>query len=500
MIDNLKKSFKETTIIVIPICIIVTIISSIFNLDKSVITSFMISSIFLIIGISLFTFGADLSMMMIGEKLGSSLIKSKKIGIILGVILLIGIMITVAEPDLRVLAEQIPSIPTTTLILTISLGVGIMLTIAAIKILFKLSLRTILIISYALVFALLAFVPSSFIPIAFDSSGVTTGPISVPFILALGIGLTAFRTDSNTKNDTFGLIGLCAVGPKIMVLILGMLYQGTNTYDTSIYNNNLPLLLQYTEKFLECIKSVSISLSPIIGLFIVFNIIKKDAFSKKQIKKIIIGLIATFLGLCLFLTGVDVGFMKTGFLLGQEFINNNLTKYIIPFISVIGFLVVFAEPAVKILTNEVEKITEGSITSNIMRITISIGVIIALLLALLRVIYQIPIFWFLVIAYALAMLLTFLSPKMFTAIAFDTGGSVCGPLTATFILPFIIGVCLASNGNIMLDAFGLIAFIATSPLIMVQLLGIIFKIKTKQEINKKIDETIINYDWRTSLW
>lgn len=499
MIDNLKKSFKETTIIVLPICLIVSIIALLFNLDKSIITSFMISSVFLIIGISLFTFGADLSMMMIGEKLGSALIKSKKIGIILGVILLIGIMITVAEPDLRVLAEQIPSIPTTTLILTISLGVGIMLMIAVMKILFKLSFRTILIISYTIVFALLAFVPDSFIPISFDSSGVTTGPISVPFILALGIGLTAFRTDSNTKNDTFGLIGLCAVGPKIMVLILGMLYTGTNTYDTSIYNSNLPLLLQYTEKFLECIKSVAISLSPIIALFIIFNLIQKDVFTKKQIKKVIIGLIATFIGLCLFLTGVDVGFMKTGFVLGQNFIDNNLTKYIIPFISVIGFLVVFAEPAIKILTNEVEEITEGSITSNIMRIAISIGVIMALILAILRVLYQIPIFWFLVVSYALAMLLTFFSPKMFTAIAFDTGGSVCGPLTATFILPFVIGICLASNGNIMLDAFGLIAFIATSPLITIQILGIIFKIKTKQEINKEIDEEIIEYDWRATI-
>ena len=499
MINNLKKSFKETTIIVLPICIIVSIIALVFGLSKSIITSFVISSFLLIVGISLFTFGADLSMMMIGEKLGSTLIKSKKISIIIGVILLIGIMITIAEPDLRVLAEQIPSIPTTTLILAISLGVGIMLMIAVMKILFKLNFRTIVIISYAIIFLLTCLVPERFIPISFDSSGVTTGPISVPFILALGIGLTAFRTDSNTKNDTFGLIGLCSIGPKIMVLILGLLYTGTNTYDTSIYNSNLPLLMQYIEKFFECIKSVSISLSPIILLFIIFNFIKKGVFSRKQIKQVIIGLIATFLGLCMFLTGVDVGFMKTGFILGQGFINKDLAFYIIPFISVIGFLVVFAEPAVKILTNEVEEITEGSITSNIMRITISVGVIIALLLALFRVIYQVPIFWFLVVFYAFAMLLTFITPKMFTSIAFDTGGSVCGPLTATFILPFMIGVCLANGSDIMLDAFGLIAFIATSPLITIQILGIIFKIKTKREINNEIDEKIITYDWRNFL-
>lgn len=499
MIEDFVKSFKETFVAIIPICAIVTIIAILFGYESSIIISFVISSILLVFGISLFTFGADISMMLIGEKLGEKLIKSKKIIFILFVILAIGIAITIAEPDLRVLAQQIPSIPTDTLILTVSVGVGIMLMIAALKILFKLDLRTILIISYALVFGLLFFVPSDFIPIAFDSSGVTTGPVSVPFILALGIGFTSLRTDSNVKSDTFGLIALCSVGPKIMVLILGMLYDTSSTFDTSIYENNLPLIMQYADGFLECFKNVFVSISPIILLFIIFKIVSKDAFNKKNTKKVIVGFIATFLGLCLFLTGVEVGFMKMGFLMGQDFVNLDYTKFLIPFVMILGFLVVFAEPAVKILTNEVEEITEGSVTSKIMRITISIGVSLMVALSIVRVLTGISIIYFLIIGYVLAIILSFITPKMFTAIAFDTGGSVTGPLTATFMLPLVIGVCLAYGGNIMTEAFGLIAFVAMSPLITVQLLGIVFKIKTKQEIYKHTDETVIDYDWREAL-
>lgn len=499
MIDKFVKSFKETSIAVIPICIIVSITAMLFNLDTQTISSFIVSSILLIIGISLFTFGADISMMIIGEKLGNKLIQSKNVFFILITTLIIGIIITLAEPDLRVLASQITSIPSNTLIIAVSLGVGILFTLAVLKILFKFSLRTILIICYTIIFSLLFFVSSEFIPIAFDSSGVTTGPISVPFILAFGIGLTAFRTDSNVKNDTFGLIALCSIGPKLTVLLLGMLFTGSNSYDTSIYLNSNPLIIQYVNQFITCLKEVFISISPIIALFIILKTFSKKSFTKKQIKKITIGIIATFLGLCLFLTGVNVGFMKTGFLLGNSFNDYNLTKLIIPFGMVLGFLVVFAEPAIKILTNEVEEITEGSITTKMMTITISIGVALAILLSICRIIFKIPIIYFLIIGYGISLILTFYCPKMFTAIAFDAGGSVCGPLTATFILPLAIGLCASLNGNIMVDAFGLIALIAMSPLIMVQLLGLVFKIKTKQEIYKNIDEEIIEYDWRNAL-
>ena len=492
MKDTLIKTFKETLIAVLPIIFIVIVTSLLFNVSTKTINSFIFSSFLLIIGITLFTFGADISMMIIGEKLGNKLMQSKKIWIILSVTFLIGIFITLAEPDLRVLASQITSIPSTTLILFVSIGVGIFLALSTLKILFKLNLNSILIISYTLVFILVLFIQSDFIPISFDSSGVTTGPISVPFILALGIGFTAFRTDKNSKNDTFGLIGLCSIGPKLMVLILGILYVGANTYDTTVYSNNINFLTEFT----NCLKEVLISISPIVILFMIFKLFTKS-FNKKQTKKVVIGLLATVFGLCLFLTGTSYGFMTEGFNLGESFISLNYKEYIIPFVMIIGFLVVFAEPAIKILTNEVEDVTEGSISSNIMKITISIGVSLAIMLSVIRIFTGISILYILIPGYVVALLLTFICPKMFTAIAFDTGGSVCGPLTATFILPLLIGVCSALGGNIYSDAFGLIALVAMSPLITVQVLGTIFKIKTKVQIFRDINEEIVEYDWRS---
>ena len=499
MINNFIKSLKETTITIIPICLIVTLVAILFGINTEIIGSFIISSILLILGISFFTFGADISMMLIGEKLGSKLMQNKSVFLILLLSLLLGVAITIAEPDLKVLATQITSIPSTLLIGAVGLGVGIFLMMAVVKILLKWELRTILIVSYTIIFASLIFMPQDFIPMAFDSSGVTTGPMSVPFILALGVGFTIHRTDKSAKNDTFGLIALCSVGPIITVLLLGLLFNGTGSYDTSIFYNNDPLIVQYVHKLFECMKDIFISISPIITIFLIFNIISKNAFSKRETKKIILGFIITFIGLTLFLTGVNVGFMKTGYLLGESFINSNFSKLIIPFGMIVGFLVVLVEPAVKILNSEIEELTEGSISKNIMQLSLSIGVALAIALALLRVFTGISILYILIPGYLLAIILSFLTPKIFTAIAFDSGGSVSGPLTATFILPFVIGACYATGGNIITDAFGLVALIAMSPLITIQAFGVIFKIKTKQEIYKDIDEDIIEYDWRNAL-
>ena len=487
MIENLKSTFKDTLIAVVPICFLVVLISLIFKVNVITIDSFLLSAFLLTIGITLFTFGADVSMMLIGEKLGTKLIRSKKILLIVFVCFLIGIFITLAEPDLRVLASQITSIPSTRLILFVSLGVGIFLMIAALKILFKLSLNTILIISYMIVFSLTVFVPSDFIPIAFDSSGVTTGPISVPFILALGLGLNSLKKEDTGNDDGFGLIGLCSIGPKIMVLLLGILFVGANNFDT----NKLTL----SEEFITCLKEVFISMSPIIAIFLIIKFFTKS-FNLKQTKKVVVGLLSTLLGLCLFLTGVNYGFMNEGFVLGEKFINLNYKELIIPFVMLLGFLVVFAEPAVKILTEKVEDVTEGSIKESVMKVSISIGVSLAVLISVIRIFTGIPVIYFLAGGYLLAILLMMVSPKVFTAIGFDAGGCVCGPLTATFILPLLVGVTSSLGGNIYTDAFGLIALVAMSPVIMVQLLGVVFKIKTKVKIYKDIDEEIVDYDWR----
>ncbi len=499
MINNFIKSCKETTITIIPIALLIIFVSLLFGVDSKNVFSFIISSVLLIIGISFFTFGADISMMIIGEKIGSALINSRKTKIILLVTFLIGVIITMAEPDLKVLATQLTSIPEETLILVVSLGIGLFLMLSAIKILFKLEMRTILIISYLIIFALLCFSPQEFIPVAFDASGVTTGPISVPFILALGVGLTSFRTDKESKNDTFGLIALCSIGPIITVLILGLLFHGTSTYDASIYTSNLPLITSYLNNFVTCLKDVLFCILPVFIVYLIFKTIKKDTISKRENRKIILGFIITFIGLTLFLTGANVGYMKIGYQIGELFINHEKLALLLPFGMIIGFLIILVEPAVKILNNEVENITEGSISKSMMQISLSIGTALAICLSLIRIATGISILYFLIPGYIIALVLMFISPKIFTSIAFDAGGSVSGPLTATFILPLAIGASSALGGNIFTDAFGLVALIAMSPLITIQLLGFIFKIKTKQEIYSSIDEEIIEYDWRSAL-
>ena len=490
MIESFKKTITETFIALVPICSLVIILSLIFDITRYQLNSFLLSSILLIFGITLFTFGADTSMMTIGEKLGNKLISSKNVILILVVTFLIGIFITIAEPDLRVLASQITSISTTKLILFISLGVGLYLMISVLKILFKLSFNTILVFSYLMIFSLLFFVPNEFIPIAFDSSGVTTGPISVPFILALGIGFTSFRTDKNSNNDTFGLIGLCSLGPKLIMLILGTTFLGFNKFDTSIYEKDMSFLSELFITF----KEVIISVSPIILVFLIIKVLTKS-FDIKQTKKIIIGLTSTIIGLTLFLTGVNFGFMSEGFTLGRHLINSDAKYVLLIFVMIIGFLVVYAEPAIKILTDGVDGVTEGSIKKSVMKLTISLGVTLAILISVLRIYYGISFLYFIIPGSIVALLLTIISPKIFTAISFDTSGCVCGPLTATFILPLLIGAATSLDANIYKDAFGLLALISLSPLITVQILGIIFKFKTKIEIENNIDETIINYNW-----
>ena len=362
--------------------------------------------------------------------------------------------------------------------------------VATLKILFKLSFNSILVISYLMIFTLLVFVPSEFIPIAFDSSGVTTGPISVPFILALGIGFTSLRTDKNSSNDTFGLIGLCSLGPKLIMLLLGVSFVGFNKFDSSIYSRNM----SFIEELFVTFKEVIISISPIIAIFIILKLFSKS-FDLKQTKKTVIGLIATIIGLTLFLTGVNFGFMSEGFTLGKHFIIMNSKIILLIFVMIIGFLVVYAEPAIKILTDKVDDLTEGSLKKSIMKLTISLGVTLAIFISVIRIYTGLPFIYIIVPGSIIALVLTLISPKIFTAISFDTSGCVCGPLTATFILPLLIGAATSLNANIYKDAFGLLALISLSPLITVQILGVIFKIKTRIEIENNINEIIIYYEW-----
>lgn len=498
MPNIIREKLDEAVLSIMPVMIIMIIIGIYLNFNLLTIISILISTLLLILGVTLFTIGADLSMIEIGKTVSLELLKTKKVFIILIVSFILGIIITIAEPDLKVLAGQMTAINSTTLILSVGLGVGLFLSLASARIIYQISLKKIIAICYGVLILMLFISNKEIIPLAFDSGGVTTGPMSVPFILAMGIGFSNSRKQKNNTNDSFGLVSLCSIGPIITVLILGLFMNSKLTYTYKIGNevsNYSELILKYFHEIIPIFKDVLISLLPIVGVFLVFAIITKK-ISKKKIIKITIGLAITFIGLCLFFIGVNAGYLPVAYLIGIKMYEKTKNLLIITGI-IIGFVIVKAEPAVTVLTEQIEKITEGSIKQKLMKNTIALGVSLAVGISLYRVTTGVSINIFLIIGYIIAITLTYFCPNIFTMIAFDSGGAVTGPMTTTFLLPLIIGVCYATNGNVLTDAFGLVALVALSPLITIQILGIIYDQKTKKKtLPTEIDEEIIEFKRR----
>ena len=496
----MKEKLKESIKSILPIMIVMIFVSILLKLSYVSIISILISTILLISGLTLFTYGAEKSMIEIGKSLSSSLIKTKKPILIFIIALIVGIVITIAEPDLKVLAEQMTAINDTTLILCVGLGVGIFLALAAIRIIYQIDLKIFIVFFYALIIILMIFVEKSFIPLAFDSGGVTTGPMSVPFIVAMGIGFSKATSRKSSKDNSFGLVAMCSIGPILIVLLFSLLTKGSLFYKYNIdreVTDLFKLVGNYFEEIMPTLKTVGLSLIPIIGLFIIYNLITKK-IKGNNLKRVIFGILITFIGLVLFFIGVNIGYMKIAYLIGIK-MTANYEFMLIPLALIIGLLIIKAEPAIQVLTNQIEKITEGSVNKKVINNIIAFGVALATSISMLRVITGISIIWFLLVGYVLAIILMFLSPKVFTMIAFDAGGAVSGPMTTSFLLPLIIGVCYSKGGNVMTDAFGLVALVALSPLITIQLFGFLYNIKSNKTINiEKIDESIIEYDWRHS--
>jgi len=500
MFKKLFDDFKESVCSVIPITILVLVISFFIGISTESIISFVISAILLIIGIGLFTFGADLSMSIIGDRIGEVLVRSRKLPLILLVGLLIGFVITIAEPDLTVLANQITSIPNMLIISLVSLGVGIFLMIALFRIIKGIPINKILFAGYGIVLFLLYFTPSTFTALSFDAGGVTTGPMSVPFIVALGYGFTRMRSDKKGHNDTFGLVGLSSIGPIIVILILGLIFNLDSVYDTSVFSSDKTLVSQYLLGFWENFSEIVISLTPILFVFLIFELFN-DTLSNYEMRKVVLGLITVLLGLTIFLTGVEVGFMKMGYTIGNVFAEKNMAFMLTIIGTVIGFLIVKAEPAVKVLVNQISELTEGSISKKVVNLCLSTGVCIAVAISLMRVFTGVSILYFVIPGYVVALLLAKITPDMFTAIAFDSGGAASGPLTSSFLLPICIGACMVTGGNILTDAFGIVGLVSLSPL-MIQLLGVVYKVKTKQHnkrMVKDLNEEIIEYNYEVAL-
>ena len=482
--EVLFEKLREAAASVLPISLIVLLICFVLvPVDTGLMLSFLLATAMLILGMGLFTLGAEMSMSKIGNYIGSKLTKSRKLWLILAVSFLLGVAITVAEPDLQVLAANVPDIDKTVLILTVSVGVGIFLMLCMVRILFGISLRLLLIVFYVLVFLATFLSDQGILAVAFDSGGVTTGPMTVPFIMALGVGVASIRSDENAKADSFGLVGLCSIGPIASVLLLGAIYRTqpaqTETQTVAAITDTVLLGRDYLHAIPEYLKEVTVALLPIVVFFLIFQFISLR-LRKLPFLRVMVGILYTYVGLVLFLTGVNVGFSPLGYVLGAALTEGWRIWLLIPLAMLMGWFIINAEPAVHILNKQVEDLSAGAISARAMGMSLSIAVSAAGGLAMLRVITGIPILYFLIPGYFIALALTFFVPRTFTAIAFDSGGVASGPLTATFMLPFAMGACQALGGNVMTDAFGLVALVAMMPLITVQVMGAIYVVKSRR--------------------
>ncbi len=484
----LHSKIKESLISVLPVTLIVIILNftPLVNFSVNEIVVFSVSALFLILGIGFFTLGADVAMTPMGEYVGSGLTKSKNLNLLLVICFALGFLITIAEPDLTVLASQVGS---NLIIIFVGVGVGSFLILSILKIVFKKDLASMLIYFYMVLFALALLVLSvdttnfQLIPLSFDSGGVTTGPITVPFIMALGVGIASTIGGRNSSENSFGLVAMCSVGPILAVLILSLVNGGDiatpNVNDYMLADNIWAYALI---TLLNTTKDVSVALGLVVAFFFMVNFIFLK-LPKKKIIQILVGTAFTYVGLIIFLTAVHVGFMPIGFKMGQELASNSpIVVTIIGF--VLGLVVVLAEPAVHVLNKQVEEITHGTVSKKAMMIALSIGVGLSICLSVIRIIFGFSILYYLIPGYLISLGLSFFVPKIYTAIAFDSGGVASGPLTSTFILPFAIGVCVACGGNILSDAFGIVAMVAMTPLITIQLLGFtsIFRKKFSEKL------------------
>ena len=507
MLKALWKKFMESTVSVLPVTLIVLLLSCtpILSLTATETVVFLCSAAALIVGMALFNLGADIAMTPMGEQIGSGLSKSGRFKTLLLICFIMGVFITIAEPDLSVLASQVKEvINSTALTVCIGVGVGLFLVLSILKIVFRVSLAQMLTFFYLLLFALvclgLTLSPETFtrfMPLAFDSGGVTTGPITVPFIMALGVGVSATLGDKKDRESSFGFIALCSIGPILAVMILGIFSNGTLDYTVPNYGLDLG---EIPSALLNTLKNVAIALGPILIFFFILQAIFMRS-TKRKVRQIIVGVFYTFFGLVIFLTAVEVGFMPVGFKMGVQLAaqNNGLMIF---FAFLLGFTVVLAEPAIHVLNRQVETVTGGAVKKRSMLIALSCGVGASIALSVIRVIYGFSVLYYLIPGYFISLGLSFFVPKIYTAIAFDSGGVASGPLTSTFILPFIVGVCFAMSGeaSILTDAFGLVAMVAMTPLISIQALG--FKAVVTKHVKEKIamkrildadDEQIISF-------
>ncbi len=493
--EIMKEKLSEVVQAIVPVVAIVLILSvTVVPMPTHVVMVFFYGCILLMIGMVFFTIGAEQAMEPMGKQVGARITKTRKLSLILPLGFLLGFMITISEPDLQVLANQVQSIPNSVLILSVSGGVAFFLLMALIRMVTGIALQRLLLLFYGIAFALAFFAPPDFLAVAFDSGGVTTGPMTVPFIMAFGVGVSTLRGTKQSSQDSFGLIALCSVGPIIAVLLLSLIFRPENADFSPIVVPRVLTSLQLSGMFLDAlpdqIHEIAQAILPIAIFFGIFQLIFLH-LEKKSLVRIFNGIIFTYIGLVLFLTGANVGFIPAGFDLGSILATLPYNWIIIPIGMLIGYFIIKAEPAVYVLMRQVEDITDGAISGTALQRSLSIGVAVSVGLAMVRVLTGIHLFYMLIPGYAIALLLSFVVPPVFTAIAFDSGGVASGPMTATFLLPFAMGACMTVGGNVVTDAFGVVTMVAMTPLIAIQCLGLAYKLKAKQAPKPEVVENTL---------
>jgi len=506
-LKELREKIKEALISALPVTAIVYVLAMtpLVDLSATELITFTVGAVLLILGIGLFSMGADLAMTPMGTHVGSGLSRQKKMSLLLSVCFVLGMLITIAEPDLQVLANQVSAVMNgTVLIYAVGLGVGAFLVVAILKIVFRRSLSQILMLFYMLLFALALMLVVSgnepLLPMAFDSGGVTTGPITVPFIMALGVGISNVLGDKRSKDNSFGLVSLCSVGPILAVLVLGIFSRNDLSYQVPDYTVSGDVADAFLHTAAHTCKEVATAL----GLIVVFFLICQILFlklPKRQLLRIAVGVVFTYIGLVIFLTGVNVGFMPVGYKLGNTLAQGD-NIFLVVFGLFIGILTVLAEPAIHVLNEQVEEVTGGLVSRKSMMIGLCVGVGASIALSMIRIVFDFSLVYYVIPGYFIALALSLFVPPVYTAIAFDSGGVASGPMTSGFILPFAVGACVGLQGEaaVLRDAFGVVALVAMTPLITIQLLGfrgIVAERVNERRAMKRIldadDQQIINF-------
>ncbi|MBQ9735705.1 MAG: DUF1538 domain-containing protein [Clostridia bacterium] len=494
MNNKLFHKIREAVFSVLPLYLLVLVLNltPLVSFSAREMVVFSVCALLLVLGIGLFSLGADLAMTPMGEHVGAGLTKSASLGLLLVVCFALGVLITVAEPDLTVLANQVSSvINPTLLIVAVGVGVGVFLIIGVLKIVFSVPLSELLSFSYLLLFCVAALIVErggdAFLAMGFDAGGVTTGPITVPFIMALGVGIASTVGGKRAGENSFGLIALCSAGPILAVLVLSLFAKGNieNPVSPEDYAMAGDLLFSSFSTLGSVAWEVFLALGLLLCFFFVVNFVFLK-LPRRRLWQVLIGAAFTYAGLVIFLSAVSIGFMPIGYKLGGALADVN-PYFLCGAAFLLGLLVVLAEPAVHVLKKQVEEITDGTVSGRSMLLALSIGVGISLLLSALRIVFDFSILYYLIPGYVLSLGLSFFVPRMYTAIAFDSGGVASGPLTSSFILPFAIGACMAvdpSGGSVLRDGFGVVAMVALTPLITIQLLG--FRAVLSRRVREKL--------------